>query len=71
MTIDYSESAEEIIVVSDVSLEGWGAIFIQMVRDRRSPFRYESGKWNSAESKYDAIKRECRAVLKTFKKFRS
>jgi hypothetical protein len=44
---------------------------MQVVRGCRSPSRYESGKWNPAECKYDATKRECRAVLKAFKKFRS
>ena len=71
VTINYSEEAGEIIVAADASLEGWGAILMQIVEDRRCPSRYESGLWNQAERKYDATKRECRAVLKAFKKFRS
>ena len=38
---------------------------------RRHPARYESGLWTKAESQYDAGKRECRALLKALKKFKS
>jgi hypothetical protein len=32
--------------------------------------RFESGIWSSAERKYDAVKLECRGLLKALKKFR-
>ena len=34
------------------------------------PARYESGIWSDAERKYDALKLECRELLKALKKFR-
>ena len=59
-----------IYVLVDASGKGWGAVLMQKHREKRHPARYESGVWNEAESKYDAGKRECRAVLKALKKFR-
>jgi hypothetical protein len=44
---------------------------MQIVEDRRCPFRYKSGIWNQTKRKYDATKREYRAIFKAFKKFRS
>jgi hypothetical protein len=41
------------------------------VKDRRCPFRYENRIWSQAKRKYDATKREYRAIFKAFKKFRS
>src|SRR6204780_3185095 len=50
---------------------GWGAILSQMQSDGRArPARFESGIWSSAELKYDAVKLECRGLLKALKKFR-
>ena len=43
---------------------------MQLVQGKRHPSRYESGIWSTAEKKYDAIKRECRGVLKALKKVR-
>jgi hypothetical protein len=43
---------------------------MQIVEDRRYPSRYKNGIWNQAKRKYDVTKREYRAVLKAFKKFR-
>lgn len=43
---------------------------MQVFNGKRHPARYESGVWSPAEAKYDAGKRECRAVLKALKKFR-
>ena len=34
------------------------------------PVRYESGIWSDTEKKYDALKLECWALLKSLKKFR-
>ncbi len=68
--IDYGLDVGEIVVRVDISLEGFGGYLGQ--RDLKSgkvrPARYESGVWSQAERKYDAIKRECRGVLKILKK---
>ena len=40
---------------------GFGAILQQEDREqRRHPVRYESGRWTPAETRYDAVKLECR-----------
>jgi hypothetical protein len=44
--INYSEETEEIIIITDINLEWWDAILMQIVKDRRCPFKYESGIWN-------------------------
>jgi hypothetical protein len=44
---------------------------MQIVKDRRYPSKYKSEIWNQAKRKYDTTKRECRAIFKAFKKFRS
>src|SRR5437588_5384748 len=36
----------------------------------RHPVRYESGLWTPAETRYDAVKLECRGLLRALKKFR-
>jgi hypothetical protein len=43
---------------------------MQIVENRRYLSKYKSKIWNQAERKYDTTKREYRAILKTFKKFR-
>ena len=63
ITIDYSLGAGLIVLMVDASLVGWGAVLMQVINGVRRPARYKSGIWNTAESKYDAIKRECRGVL--------
>ena len=71
MPLDYSEGAGEIVVGPDASLNGWGGTLGQRDREgRMHPSRYESGLWSPAERKYDAGKRECRALLLCLKKFR-
>ena len=55
----------------EISASLAGAVLMQVVTEKRCPSRYESGLWNDAERGYDATKRECRAVLKALKKFRS
>ena len=70
MPIDYNVNPLQIIVAVDASVLGWGAVLLQNHRGKRHPARYESGVWNESEKAYDAGKRECRAVLKAFKKFR-
>ncbi|OAL19054.1 protein SEY1 [Fonsecaea nubica] len=43
---------------------------VDSVTGERRPTRYESGIWIKAELKYDALKREARALLKALKKFK-
>ena len=69
-TIDYSEEAGEIILAVDASGEGWGAILQQIKEGKRHPIKYESGLWTDLEKKYDAGKRECRALLRALKKLK-
>ena len=72
VTLDYSPTAGLIILSCDACTKiGWGAI-IQQVREdgKKHPARYESGLWSDAERKYDAVKLECRGLLKALKKFR-
>ena len=70
ITLDYSAGAGPIILSVDASTTiGWGGNLQQEQPDgRRKPARYESGVWNDAERKYDAIKLECRGLLKALKK---
>ena len=50
---------------------GWDGTLSQLQSDGTiRPARFESGIWNSVERKYDAIKLECRGLLKALKKFR-
>jgi len=49
---------------------GWRAILSQFQTDGRlHPARFESGIWSETERKYDAVKLECRGLLKALKKF--
>lgn len=59
-----------IVLQTDASLTGWGAVLMQVRGGKRLPVRYESGIWTTAEAKYDATKRECRAVLFALKRLR-
>lgn len=68
--LDYSEGAGNIIFAVDASLEEWGRVLMQLVKGKKHPSQYESVIWSSAEKNYDATKRECRGVLKAFKKVR-
>jgi hypothetical protein len=43
---------------------------MQIVKNRHCLFKYKSEIWNQIERKYNATKREYRAILKIFKKFR-
>src|SRR5205085_12588590 len=50
---------------------GFGAILQQEDRERRRhPVRYERGLWTPAEARYDAVKLECRGLMRALKKFR-
>ena len=71
ITLEFSPSAGIIVVTVDASKIGWGGILQQEREDGRlRPSRYESGIWSDAERKYDALKLECRGLLKALKKFR-
>jgi hypothetical protein len=72
ISLDFTPSAGTIYLHVDASTTiGWGGILSQMQSDGRiRPARYESGIWSVAEKKYDAVKLECRGLLKALKKFR-
>jgi hypothetical protein len=72
ISLDFSASALAIILNVDASTKiGWGAVLSQLQLDGRPrPARYESGIWSGAELKYDALKLECRGLLKALKKLR-
>ena len=72
VTLDYADDAGEIVLVVDAGGEGWGAILQQIHTNdgKCHPIRYESGIWTEPEKKYDAGKRECRALLRALKKLK-
>ena len=72
VSLDFTPSAGTIYLHVDASTTiGWGGILSQRQSDGRiGPARYESGIWSTAERKYDAVKLECRGLLKALKKFR-
>ena len=69
-TLHYADDAGEIILAVDASEEGWGAILQQVKDGKRHLVRYESGVWSEPEKKYNAGKRECRALLRALKKLK-
>ena len=71
ISLDFSPSALPIHLTVDASKVGWGAVLQQDQSDgTRRPARFESGIWSDVEQKYDAVKLECRGLLKALKKFR-
>jgi RNase H-like domain found in reverse transcriptase/Integrase zinc binding domain/Reverse transcriptase (RNA-dependent DNA polymerase) len=72
ISLDFSPSALAIILNVDASTTiGWGAILSQKQSDGTTrPARFESGIWTGPELKYDALKLECRGLLKALKKLR-
>jgi RNase H-like domain found in reverse transcriptase len=68
--IDYSTKIGEIIIGVNASLEGYrGYLGQKDIKFRKvCPIYYKSGIWLQAERKYNAIKRECKGVLKILKK---
>lgn len=71
VSLDYSPTASEIILMVDASLIGWGTTLMQEVLGHRKPARFDSGTWTSAEKRYDATKRECQAVLMAMRRMRN
>jgi hypothetical protein len=71
VTLDFSPSALPIHLTVDTSKVGWGAVLQQDQSDgTRRPACFDSGIWSDVEQKYDAVKLECRGLLKALKKFR-
>jgi hypothetical protein len=71
VTLDTGPNAGAIILVTDASILGWGAILMQEVDGGRKPIRFESGLWTPAEQNYDATKRECKGMLHAIRRLRS
>jgi RNase H-like domain found in reverse transcriptase/Integrase zinc binding domain/Reverse transcriptase (RNA-dependent DNA polymerase) len=72
VSLDFSDSALGIELGIDASTSvGWGAVLSQFRDDGKlHPARFESGIWSDAEKKYDALKLECRGLIKALKKLR-
>ena len=68
--LDFSPSALQIFLNADASTSiGWGTVLSQLQGDGSiRPARFESGIWSDVEKKYDALKLECRGLLKSLKK---
>jgi hypothetical protein len=49
VAIDYSKNAGKIILAINSNLKSLGAVFMQMVKKRKAPSRYENGMWNDVE----------------------
>ena len=71
-SLNYFSLADEIILAVNFSLKKWNAILSQVNSEtnKRHFFRYESELWIDSKSRYDAIKRKCRDLLKALKKIR-
>ena len=69
ITLNY-KFEKKIILIANVNMKNWKKIFMQIKNKKRHFCKYENEMWNVTETKYDAIKRECREILKCFKKFR-
>src|SRR5579859_3927253 len=70
--LDFSPNALSTVLNIDTSTTiGWDAVLsqIQTVGCVKCS-RFESGIWNGTELKYDALKLECRGLLKGIKKLR-
>ena len=60
MLLWYSEGANKIIFILDISLNGWGAHLNQLDADeKRHLLRFLSSLWSESKKKYDVNKREC------------
>ena len=72
VTLDFSSAGLAIFLNIDAcTTVGWGIVLSQLQVDGSvRPARFESGVWSDVERKYDALKLECRALLKGLKKLR-
>jgi RNase H-like domain found in reverse transcriptase/Integrase zinc binding domain len=72
VSLDFSAAALGIELGIDASTSvGWGGVLSQYRDDGKlHPVRFESGVWSDAEKKYDALKLECRGLIKALKKLR-
>ena len=72
IALDFTCSALGIVLQVDASTSiGWGGVMSQFQSDGTlRPARFEGGVWSEAERKYDAVKLECRGLLKALKKLR-
>ena len=70
--LNYSFLTDEIILTVNFNLKKWNVILFQInsKTNKNHSSRYENDLWTMYESKYDAMKRECRELLKTLKKVR-
>ena len=60
--LNYSEEADMIILVVDVSDDGWDAVLMQILKNSKQLkhiIRFKSSVWNSQKQMYDAEKKEC------------
>src|ERR1700689_5136373 len=72
VSLDFSVSALGIELGIDASTTvGWRAVLSQYREDGKlHPVRFESGIWSDTERKYDALKLECRGLIKALEKLR-
>ena len=68
--LNYFKNAKNIVFAINKNLSNWNSVFMQYKNEKRHFFQYKNNIWFSVETKYDAIKRKCRNVLKTLKKIR-
>ncbi|KAK0369175.1 hypothetical protein CLIM01_13461 [Colletotrichum limetticola] len=69
--LNYSAEAGRIILTTDAGVKGWGSTLGQIVDDKRTVARYESGIWRGPEPNYDSGKLEMRGVLMSLKRLRN
>ena len=70
--LNYFFLTDEIILTVNFSLKKWNVILSQvnLETDKQHFFWYENELWTDSKSRYDAIKRKCRDLLKALKKVR-
>ena len=71
-SLNYFFLIDEIILTVNFSLKKWNAILLQINFEinKWHFFWYESKLWTESKSRYNAIKRKCRDLLKALKKVR-
>ena len=70
--LNYFSLVDEIILAVNFSLKKWNITLSQVnfETDKRHFFWYKNELWTDSEFRYDAIKWECRDLLKALKKIR-